>query len=127
MSLKQKQMKPIEALSKFFEARDVIHYVHFNTTSFAQHKALGEFYEGWLDKVDDFVETYQGRYGRITGSITLTFDEATDCVKYLTELRLWLRELRNTVIVPDFDTDLDNIIADMLGLVNHTLYMLTLN
>ena len=119
-------MKSNEVLSKFFEARDVIHYAHFNTTSFAEHKALGEFYEGWLSLVDSFVETYQGRYQRIVGQINVSAESGADSVAYLNELRTFVSTEAMGVIVPSIDIDLANIIADMLGLINHTLYLLTL-
>jgi len=119
-------MKNNEVLSKFFEARDVIHYAHFNTTSFAEHKALGEFYDGWLDLVDTFVETYQGRYQRIVGQINVSAESGPDSVAYLNELRTFVSMEAMGIIVPAIDIDLANIIADMLGLINHTLYLLTL-
>jgi hypothetical protein len=119
-------MKANEVLSKFFEARDVIHYAHFNTTSYAEHKALGEFYDGWLELVDTFVEMYQGRYQRIVGQININAESGADSVVYLNELRAFVSTEAMGVIVPAIDIDLANILADMLGLINHTLYLLTL-
>lgn len=119
-------MKANEVLNKFFEARDVVHYAHFNTTSLAEHKALGEFYEGWLGLVDSFVETYQGRYQRIVGKLTITAESGGDSVAYLNSLRAFICTEAMSIIVPALDIDLANILADMLGLVNHTLYLLTL-
>lgn len=119
-------MKPIEFLQKLFEARDVIHYAHWNTTSYAQHKAMGKFYESWVDLADTFVETYMGTYGRILGEIEIEFDNEIDCTQYLIQLRAVVREANETIIVPAIDKDLDNIMADMTALINHTLYLLTL-
>lgn len=119
-------MKPIDFLQKLFEARDVIHYAHLNTTSYAQHKALGKFYDGWLDLADTFIETYSGVYGRILGEVHIQFDNNIDCGQYLIQLRAVVREANETVIVPAIDKDLENILADMTGLINHTLYLLTL-
>lgn len=119
-------MKANEVLNKFFEARDVIHYAHFNTTSYAEHKALGEFYEGWLGLVDSFVETYQGRYQRITGQIAITAESGVDTAAYLNELRTFVSTEAMSIIVPALDVDLANTLADMLDLINHTIYLLTL-
>jgi len=119
-------MKNIEVLNKMLEARDCMHLVHWNTTSYAEHKALGKFYEGWLDLVDSFVETYSGRYGRITGDVSINVNGDYDAVEYLTELRHFVQMDAPTIIAPTLDADLSNILADMLGLVNHTLYLLTL-
>jgi hypothetical protein len=119
-------MKPIDFLQKAFEARDVIHFAHWNTTSYSQHKALGKFYDGWIDLVDTFIETYTGVYGRVLGEINIDFNNDIDCTKYLVELRGVVREANTTIIVPSIDKDLENILADMTGLINHTLYLLTL-
>lgn len=119
-------MKPIEVLNKFFEARDVIHLAHLNTTSFAEHKALGKFYEGWTELMDDFIETYQGRYTRVVGEVKIGFTTEVDVLDYLKFLRGFMGVDAPTIIAPALDTDLANILADMLGLINHTLYLLTL-
>ena len=58
-------MKANEIVSKMLAARDCVHIAHWATKSYAEHKALGKFYEVWINLVDTFVETYQGRYGRI--------------------------------------------------------------
>jgi hypothetical protein len=119
-------MKAVEVLQKMFEARDSIHFAHLNTTKYAEHKALGKFYDGWLDLVDSFVETYQGRYARINGAITIEAVSGLDAEKYITSLRSFLLEDAMSIFNPATDIDLANIIADMISLVNHTLYMLSL-
>ena len=119
-------MKATEAVQKMFEARDTIHLIHWNTTSYAEHKALGKFYEGWLELVDTFVETYQGVYGRINPTITLSASAETDAMEYLYQLKAYIQIDAPELIVAGLDKDLDNILADMLGLINHTLYLLTL-
>ena len=45
--------------------RNQIHVFHWQTESFAEHKALDEFYNEIVEQIDNFVETYQGRYGRV--------------------------------------------------------------
>jgi hypothetical protein len=119
-------MKPIQVLNKMLEARDCLHLIHWNTTSYAEHKALGKFYDGWLDLVDSFIETYQGRYQRIGGDLKIEVSSDYVATEYLTELRRFIQMDAPTIIAPTLDADLSNILADMLGLVNHTLYMLTL-
>ena len=115
-----------EVIQKMLEARDVTHYKHWNTTSYAEHKALGKFYDGWLDLVDSFVETYQGRYKRIEGDMVVSVTFGVDSLAYLTALRSFVSIEAMSIIVPTLDIDLANILADMLGLINHTIYLLTL-
>jgi len=117
-------MESIEILQKFFEARDTVHLLHLHTKCYAEHKALNEFYEGWLDLADSFVEKYQGRFNvRIEGKITITTDTTLVSDVYIRSLYDFLTQLEITVTG---NPDLLNIIADLKGLVNETLYLLTL-
>lgn len=120
-------MTPLKVLQKLFEARDQIHLIHLNTTSYEEHKALDTFYSDWLGLVDDFIETYQGKYGRIDGVCSITISTAQNCHPYFTNLMIFLNGEIQTIIDPKVDSDLENIIADMKQLVNHTLYLLTLS
>ena len=119
-------MEAIKAFQKFFEVRDQIHFSHLNTTSYAVHKALNEFYDEWLDLVDSFVETYQGKYGRIQGNTTIQISSSQDINSYLVGVSSFLNTEITSLIDTSIDSDLDNIIADMIGLVNKTRYLLTL-
>ena len=113
----------IKIVERFFAARDCIHLIHLNTISYAEHKALGKFYDSWIDLSDTFIETYQGKYGRITGTINIPAATDMDSVKYLKDLYLFVI---NDVKVDANDCDLKNILADMQQLINQTLYLLTL-
>ena len=114
-------MKPIEFITFLFEMRVHIHHLHHITESYAEHKALGSFYEAWDDILDKFIETYQGKYGRVFGSGLVKFDssDAKSCIEYA-------KEELNKAPIDIADKDLQNIIADMIGLCNHTLYLLSL-
>lgn len=119
-------MTPLRVKQKLFEARDVIHDLHLDTTSYAEHIALNGFYNGWVDLLDSFLETYYGKYGRIKGTISI--DSSTDLKSedYLKQLMLFVCEDFYMIIDGTVDSDLENIIADMKQLINHTLYLLTL-
>jgi len=119
-------MTPLKVKQKLFEARDVIHDLHLDSVTYAQHTALNGFYNGWTDLLDSFLETYYGKYGRIKGTITI--DSSTDLKadEYLKQLMLFVCEDFYLIIDETVDSDLDNIIADMKQLINHTLYLLTL-
>lgn len=53
-----------------FAARNQAHIEHWNTKSYAEHVALGDFYYGIIDAVDAFVECYQGKFG-LVGKVKL--------------------------------------------------------
>jgi len=117
-------MESIEILQKFFEARDTIHLLHLHTKCFAEHKALGEFYDGWLDLADSFIEKYQGRFNvRIEGSINIAANTTIVSDVYVRSLYDFLSQVEVTIAG---NADLLNIVADMKGIVNETLYLLTL-
>jgi hypothetical protein len=106
------------------ELRDKAHIFHWNTTSYSQHKAMGKFYEGLTDLIDSFVETYQGKYGRLQfqGLSELKITDANLIVS-LTYAEILQIEKQ----IDKECSDLLNILADMKALCNHTKYLLTLN
>jgi hypothetical protein len=46
--------------------RDQIHVFHWQTEVGDQHKALGEFYEDFLEQFDGLMEVVMGKYGRFS-------------------------------------------------------------
>jgi hypothetical protein len=111
-----------------------IRVLHWQTSSYAEHKALGKCYEALDPLVDQFVETYFGIHGRHTA---VAAEESTrapleiqdygdispaevidDGIAYLTkEIEQYLE---------DTDTDLTNIRDEMLGVLKRTRYLLSL-
>jgi len=117
-------MESIEILQKFFEARDTIHLLHLHTKSFAEHKALGKFYDEWLESADEFIEKYQGRFAvRIEGKISIVADTSIVSDVYIRSLYDFLNQVETSIAG---NSDLLNVVADLKGLVNRALYMLTL-
>jgi len=51
---------------KLLAVRDQSHVFHWQTESFAQHEAFGEFYDEFLGAVDNMVEMIMGLKGRPT-------------------------------------------------------------
>lgn len=104
-----------------------IHVFHWLTTSFSQHKALGELYDGIHDKSDEFMETYMGKYGRNmpAGSASIINYNASNVNETISAFEAFLISLTDEL--QPTDTDLLNIRDDMLDLVHSTQYFLTLN
>jgi hypothetical protein len=110
-------------VSTLFHARDQAHVFHLQTTSFAAHKALNEFYDGIVDLVDSYVETFQGRYGILTGYPPMgRFLEGDgEVLKYFTALQKFVDTTRSTL--PE-NSDLNNIVDEISALVSSTIYKL---
>lgn len=112
-------------IEELLEAQQALRMQHWLTKSFAQHKALGKAYESLDELIDKFVETLIGARSRdvLSGISSLSvggapkeiLDDLEDC-------------LRNGIgkEVGDKETALLNIRDEMLGLVQHTKYLLTL-
>lgn len=108
---------------KMFEARQQAHVLHLKTRSYAQHMALGSFYEDILDLIDEFVETYQGEYGILDLGKDLSVSYQGDALSYMTELAKYITDNRKGIGSPS-DTHLQNIIDEMVATVQHTIYKL---
>jgi DNA-binding ferritin-like protein len=103
-----------------------IRIYHWQTKSYARHKAFGKFYDSLGDLLDTFVETYQGIYGRVAFAQSLdlrNLDETTDLEKILTNA---ISMLTNEVEDIQSHSDLLNIRDEMIGAMNHLRYLLTL-
>lgn len=111
-----------ELISKLFRTRNQAHLSHWKTKSFAEHKALGSFYDNLIDKLDGLVEACQGSKG-IIGHVDLSCkDESVDIVKCLTDDANWISKNRSKIAhgVPALENILDEIVALYLS----TLYKL---
>lgn len=108
-------------IGELFRARTIAHICHLNTTSFAEHKALDTFYNEVLDLTDTFAETVFGLYGR-SKIKTAACELIPDFGSYLKELRTEILEHREELK----DTNIQNILDELLSLVDHTIYLLTL-
>lgn len=115
----------LEFIEKLFASRDAMHFRHLNPTkagmpsSFAEHKALNDYYDGLLDFLDGFVESYQGKHGLI--EIELTRVASEDPVSHLTALVNYV-ETNKDAIFPD--SYLNNQVDELITLIYSTLYKL---
>lgn len=117
--------KAEEFVSYSLQDRDLAHLAHWKTTSYAEHKALGEFYDELLDLIDEFVEQYQGYYGG-----RMSIDRADGMPNYPIEKTLersmeWIESHRYE-ICDKTETSLQNTIDEIVRLYQHTQYLLTL-
>jgi hypothetical protein len=104
-----------------------IHVFHWLTTSYSQHKTLGDLYDGIHDLTDTFMETYMGKYGRNmpANSGSMIAYNTANVNETISSFEEFLVGLSNE-LDPN-DTDLLNIRDEMLALVHSTQYFLTLN
>jgi hypothetical protein len=115
----------------FFNMREQIKLYHWQTHSFAQHKATDDLLDS-LDKViDEYVEVYMGQYGRPkmgarNNTIQIQNLNEKSMVKFLRDCIAYLqgplvKGLKKT------DTQLINLRDEMLGHLNQTMFLFTLH
>lgn len=99
---------------------------HWQTKSFARHSAFGSVYSDLGDLIDSFMESYMGKYGRISvdGAINLSnmSDDIISKIDTYAQFLLSMNETLDTSV----DSDLLNIRDEMLALLNKLKYLLTL-
>jgi hypothetical protein len=108
-----------EFIGKLFQSRDVAHIIHLKTSSFAQHKALNEYYDDIVDLTDSLVESFQGTNG--LQDIEIPGSKYEEPVAYLTSLHSYIESNRNKVFKETYHL---NIIDEILQLISSTLYKL---
>jgi hypothetical protein len=122
---------PAKFFSKLFESREMAHIYHLQLNgemgSHAKHTALGDYYEGILEFIDDLIEIYQGQYDIIEGYDVIDTKDtmSKDTIEYFKELADFIKVERKCI--KDEDTHLHNIIDEVLALIYKTLYKLRFN
>ena len=82
--------------------------------------ALGAYYDGIVDLVDQFVEAYMGKYGKIT-KFPNVYHQPKEPISYIESLIRFVGEARQDL--PQ-DSELQNLIDEIADLLNSTAYKL---
>jgi hypothetical protein len=119
-----------EIIKVFFHMQNNIKLYHWQTESFARHKASDELLGNISDLIDQFIEVYIGRYDRpkFKNNFKILVTELdNDGAEYL--IQSYINFMKNELpkYLEDNDTDLYNIRDELLGNLNKTLYLFTLN
>jgi hypothetical protein len=113
-------------LSFFYEQ---LHLLHFQTTSYAEHQALGIIYDKVGDFQDEIVEKIMGYLGRKVKAYKIDALKdyspgmSNQIVKELVKFAHDLEEFGETNNMPD----IENIAQSLSGEASQTLYRLTLS
>lgn len=114
--------KAAEFFAVLLHSATIGHMLHLQTKSYAQHMALGAFYEEMPELVDAVVESYQGVYGIVED---YPFDKGikipADPIKFITALSQYVEG--NRAKVSD-RSEIQNEIDTIQTLINSTKYKL---
>lgn len=103
---------------------------HWQTFSYAEHKALGKAYETLDELFDTFVETYYGKYGKTQETIEYTIH--LESYGFDRDVKKTIANKKRDLIsylraeLSEADQDLKNIVDDIEGQINRLQYLLDL-
>jgi len=104
--------------------------LHWQSDSYARHKAFGKTYEELDESIDTLVEVYSGKYEKLVlkpGTlIELLNTDEMNVDEVLNEVTEYLSSGAVQELNPEKDTELLNIRDEILALVNRLKYLLTL-
>ena len=108
--------------------RNQVKLYHWQTKSFARHKATDDLTASLDTNIDSFVEVYMGKYGRpmVSDSIKLSNFTEAGARSFVAKQTAYLTNVLPKKLRPE-DTDLLNIRDEILGDINKVLYLFTLN
>ena len=115
----------------FFLMREQIKLYHWQTHSYSRHKATDDVI-GKLDAtIDQFVETWMGKYGRPkmtpkTNTIRISNLSESGAVKFVKQCIQNIQGPISAPLDPKRDTDLLNLRDELLGDLNQLLYLFSL-
>lgn len=111
-------------ISTLFASRTQAHVFHLQTPSFAAHKALNDYYDEIVGITDGIAESYQGKYGIITGYGNIALQEYESCeaiIMFFETLCMYVEKSRQ--ILPQ-DSYIQNQIDEVVALIKSTIYKL---
>lgn len=97
------------------------HVFHLHTPSYAQHKALEDYYTGIVPLVDSYVESYQGTYGRLVRPVR-SYPLINDPRKALSYFQMLYKKTKSMKGLPK--DHLKNIQDSIAELITSTIYKL---
>lgn len=114
-------MKDCEAfLLALLHSATCAHIQHWQTSNYAEHKALQKYYEGIVPLLDDLAESYMGKYGKV-GTFDEEYEFEKNPKKYFKALQDFVQESREHL--PQ-DSELQNTVDAIMDLINTTVYKL---
>lgn len=111
--------------------RDQVKIYHWQTHSYARHKASDDIVDTMTEQIDRFMETLQGSRNmrmvipRKKAFISLENQTDASILVIMDEFKKWL-DIKLPSKLNPMDNDLRNIRDEILGSVNKTLYLFTL-
>ncbi len=119
-----------KVIVNLLKIQNQLRILHWQTLSYAAHKAFGKAYEDLDDLIDNLVEVHQGKYGRLTFETPIEFglvnQSEIDLEDVLLQLNDYLTGPFNEMHDSVKDADCLAIRDEILIVINKLSYLLTL-
>jgi DNA-binding ferritin-like protein len=119
----------MNVITPLIQFQQQLRIYHWQTDSYAAHKAFGKAYEGLDDLIDSFLEVYMGYFGRSKPTTTFVIElkpliSMESVFTILDSFQNYLRDMDEEL---EKYSDLLNIRDSLLQEVSHLRYRLSLN
>ena len=112
-----------EFVGTLLHSATIAHIMHLQSKSYANHKALGNYYEEIVDLADSVAETWQGCNSEIISNYPNMFgNPISDPLDYLKSLRDYVITNRQSI---SESSNIQNEIDNVMTLLDSTIYKLT--
>jgi hypothetical protein len=104
-----------------------LHLIHWQTTSYAEHQALGSLYDQVHDFKDDVIEKLMGYMSKRPKAFKIQpLVDMTSATGVVQEIKSFAHELMTWAEQNQY-CDVENMAQDLSGKAAKTLYLLTLS
>ena len=110
-----------DLIARVFYSRNLAHVTHWKTQSFSQHMSLGEFYGNVIEKLDDLVERFQGRF-ELIGAVPAPAIAEGDILTHLVAEAAWIEANRDDIA--QGVSEIGNLIDELSGVYLEAIYKL---
>lgn len=112
-----------ELISKAFTTRNLLHFAHWHTGSYAAHMALGDLYDQIIDDIDEIVECYIGKFGKPKKLACEAASLPKDIAAHVKSEMDWVEN--NRMFISKGNSSIENLIDTLLSHYQKCVYKLT--
>lgn len=113
----------VELVMDLLHSSIVAQIMHWQTESYAAHKALGDFYETMPGMLDSLIEAYQGKNNIILAKFPMG-EETYEGMAPLAYMEKLLKEMDEGRALFGTDPEVQNLVDNVAGLIDSTIYKL---
>jgi DNA-binding ferritin-like protein len=119
----------MKLITNFLSIQSQLKVLHWQTKSYAEHKAFGKLYDALDGLFDTFIEVYMGKYGTILAKEEFEFEVQNYSEEFAREfldktISYFTEDITNGL--DEKDTDLLNLRDEVIAEMNKTKYLLKL-